>query len=91
MPRGKRIDPALLQAALEGLEHRLAEVSEKIAAVKKLLRSGGSTPAAAPRPHRKPRRKMSAGARKRISEAQRKRWADFRAKSAPRKKGRAAA
>lgn len=91
MPRGTHIDPAILQAAVEGLEHRLAEVNEKLAAVRKLLRAGNPAPAAVSKPGRRPRRKMSAAARKRISVAQRKRWAQFRAKSAPRKKGRAAA
>lgn len=85
MPRGKQIDPAVLQAALEGLEHRRAEVDQNIAAVKKMLRSGGPRAAAPAKPPAKPRRKMSGAARKRIAEAQRRRWAEFRAKSAPKK------
>lgn len=91
MPRGTKIDPTLLQAALEGLEHRLADTNEKIAEVKKLLRTGDSTPTAPVKEKAttRPRRKMSASARKRIAEAQRKRWAEFRAKTA--KKGRKAA
>jgi hypothetical protein len=91
MPRGTKIDPALLQAALEGLEHRLADTNEKIAEVKKLLRTGDSTPTApvTVKEKSRPKRKMSASARKRIAEAQRKRWAEFRAKTA--KKGRKAA
>lgn len=92
MPRGTKIDPALLQAALEGLEHRLADTNEKIAEVKRLLRTGNSTPTPAAKDTVKsrPKRKMSAAARKRIAEAQRKRWAEFRAKAAAKatKKGR---
>jgi hypothetical protein len=87
MPRGTKMDPALLQAALEGLEHRLAETNEKIAEVKKLLKTGEG-PGAGPGKSR-PKRKMSAAARRRIAEAQKKRWAEFRAKSA--RKGRKAA
>jgi hypothetical protein len=83
------MDPGILQAALEGLEHRLAETNEKIAAVKKLLRTGVSeAPPAEQTQERRPRRKMSAAARKRIAEAQKKRWAEFRAKSV--RKGRKA-
>jgi hypothetical protein len=90
MPRGTQIDPALLQAALEGLEHRLAETNEKIADVKKLLRTGAPAPAPVKQPVKsRPKRTMSAAARKRIAEAQRKRWAEFRAKSV--RKGRKAA
>jgi hypothetical protein len=44
MPRGTQIDPALLQAALEGLEHRLAETNEKIADVKKAAPNRCSCP-----------------------------------------------
>jgi len=93
MPRGTKIDPALLQAALEGLEHRLADTNEKIAEVKRLLRTGDSIPTSAAKDIVKtsrPRRKMSAAARKRIAEAQRKRWAEFRARAAAKaaKKGR---
>ncbi|MGE5568457.1 MAG: hypothetical protein ACM3S5_05390 [Rhodospirillales bacterium] len=92
MPRGTKIDPALLQAALEGLEHRLADTNEKIAEIKRLLRTGDSIPTSAAKDivKSRPRRKMSAAARKRIAEAQRKRWAEFRARAAAKaaKKGR---
>jgi hypothetical protein len=91
MPRGTKIDPVLLQSALEGLELRLAATNAKIAEIKKLLRTADSAPAAAVtsvEKSRPKRRKMSATARKRIAEAQRKRWAEFRARTA--KKGNAA-
>ncbi|MGE5646574.1 MAG: hypothetical protein ACM336_12355 [Acidobacteriota bacterium] len=84
MPRPTRISPELLGAALEGLQQRLAEVNRNIAGVKKLLRParGGAavvTATDAREPAAKPRRKMSAAAKKRIAEAQRKRWAAFHA------------
>ena len=84
MPRPRAIDPALLQAALEGLEHQKQEVDKKIAAVRSLLvapRRGRRAAPAAP----KPRRKLSAAARKRISEAQKQRWALLKAKAAAKK------
>jgi hypothetical protein len=84
MPRPRAIDPALLQAALEGLEHQKQEVDKKIAAVRSLLVAPRRGRRAAP-PAPKPRRKLSAAARKRISEAQKQRWALLKAKAAAKK------
>lgn len=93
MPRPRRISPELLGAALEGLQQRLAEVDQKIADVKTLLRParGGAAAAEAPEPAVKHRRKMSAAAKKRIAEAQRKRWAVFHARGAKKTAKRGAA
>ncbi len=93
MPRQQKMDPALLQAALEGLEQRLKQVNTNIATVKQMLRidDGRRTPAtpsasaAEPKAPARRRRRMSAAARKRIAEAQKRRWAAFRAKSGGRK------
>ena len=89
MPRPARIDRALLEAALQGLQQRLADVNQNIAAVKRMLRPGTRAAAPAAKNTARPRRKMSATARKRIAEAQRRRWAEFRAKSAGKTRGRA--
>jgi hypothetical protein len=59
----------LLQAALIGYEQMKREVEEKIASIRNSLGSGGT--AGAP----PSRRTMSAGARKKIAAAQKKRWA----------------
>ena len=76
-------DPSLLQAALEGLQAQKSRITEQIAQVEQLLghrrgktamESTSGPAAAAPRK----RKKLSAAARKRISIAQRKRWADYR-------------
>ncbi|HEU0124592.1 MAG TPA: hypothetical protein VFQ91_28935 [Bryobacteraceae bacterium] len=87
---------ALYEAALEGLELQKQRLEEQIRLVRALL--GGKKPrAAAPvanedapesgsakKAGRKPRRKrnLSPEARKRIAEAQRKRWAAFRNEAA---------
>jgi hypothetical protein len=63
------VDASLLQAALIGFEQMKREVEVKIASILNSLGSG-STDGAAPS-----RRPMSAGARKKIAAAQRKRWA----------------
>lgn len=68
------MDSEILQAALVGLEHRRAQIDQKIAQVHELLGEGASGQASpvAPTPQK---RKMSAAGRQRIAEGQRKRWA----------------
>ncbi len=69
----------ILTAALEGLEAQRDRIRTQIAEVRRRL---GGSPAAAPSgpeaPAQRTRRKMSPAARKRIAEAQRKRWEAFR-------------
>ncbi len=82
MPRPQALDRAILEAALEGLQRRLEDTNDKIAEVKRLI--GGrpraqETPAPAGAPAPRKKRRMSAAARKRIAEAQKRRWAQFRA------------
>jgi hypothetical protein len=94
VPRTSDLDRTILEAALEGLERRLAETNSRISEVKRLL--AGRTPAAAPAAAtRAPRKKrtMSAAARKRIAEAQKRRWEQFRAsrKGGKRQQGKPAA
>jgi hypothetical protein len=99
------LNQEVLSAALEGLRARRARLDEQIAEVRRALgvHGGGRPPAAtalddweAPaagiRPARK-RRKLSLAARKRIAEAQRKRWAAIHAAKAAKgkKKAKAAA
>jgi hypothetical protein len=62
--------------ALIGYEAELRKIDDKIAEIQKQL--GGRTKAvAAPADGAKPRRRMSASARKRIVAAQKKRWAAY--------------
>jgi hypothetical protein len=81
MPRGKRLDPAVLQAALEGLEFQRQRADQQIAQVRSLLRPAPRKRAVAQAPA-KPRPRMSLAGRKRIAAAQRKRWAEVKAKQA---------
>ena len=78
----------ILELARKGATHKLQELKAEIAALIKAfphLRYGSAVSPAMPeepvRPRRK-RRKMSAAARKKISEAQKKRWAKQKAKKA---------
>ena len=67
-------DTSLLQAALIGYEQMKRDVEEKIASIRNRMRSGGTAAAPASK------RTMSAGARKKIAAAQKKRWALTKAK-----------
>ncbi|MCX6637392.1 MAG: hypothetical protein NT090_20245 [Acidobacteria bacterium] len=75
------MDPAFLNAALEGLELQRERIAGQIQQVKSLL--GGKKPRAVPaaaarkgKPAAK--RVLSETARKRIAKAQKKRWAAYR-------------
>lgn len=85
-------DPTFLNAALEGLELQKQRIEEQITYVRSLLgKSGGrattkkgnaaagdSAGLAAPATKTRKKRVLSPAARKRIAEAQKKRWAEFR-------------
>ena len=65
----------ILDAALEGFEARKLCIDEQIAQVRQLLNGHNLVAASTSEPQNEPRRKMSAATRKRMGEAQRKRWA----------------
>jgi hypothetical protein len=69
-----KLNNDILAAAIEGFEARKKHIDVQIAELRQLKNGGSSEPTATPQPGRK-RRKMSAAGRKRIAEAQRKRWA----------------
>src|SRR5215813_626638 len=64
----------ILAAAIEGFEAEKRRIDEQIAEVRQMLDGGRSEPAAAPKAPGGTQRTMSAAARKRIGDAQRKRW-----------------
>lgn len=82
MPREKSsiANRELLQAALEGLEIQRQRITDQIRSVQSLLGSRrGPRPASEPAaPGRRRRRRLSAAGRKRIAEAQKRRWAEQR-------------
>jgi len=77
-------DPNLLAAALEGLLLQKERLDEQIRQLREAMgkRSPGrpakSASAAPSEGKPRKRRKMSAAARKRIAEAQKKRWSEYR-------------
>jgi hypothetical protein len=79
MPRPPKLDRETLEAALIGFEQKRSEVDQKITELRLIL--NGREPqadGAAPLKLRHKRRKMSAAARKRMADGQRKRWAKVR-------------
>ena len=78
-------DTELLEAALIGLQRRGSDIDEKIADLRRQLgiRGGAAkTSVGAAAVLGRKRRRMSAAGRRRIAEAQRKRWAALRKGSA---------
>jgi hypothetical protein len=74
MPTPK-ITTEILNAAILGMEAQKEKLDAKIAELRAWLSGGPTEPTAAAEPPKRKRRKMSAAARKRIGDAQRKRWA----------------
>ena len=75
MIRGTAIDPDILQMALRGYEQEVARIEDKIREVRAQLGGRSARPVtAAAQSHRE----LSPAARKRISMAQKRRWAEHR-------------
>jgi hypothetical protein len=77
-----KLDNDILAAAIEGFEDRKKRIDAQIAEIRQLMTGDRTEPAATPEPERK-RRKVSAAGRKRMAEAQRKRWAKKQSGEAP--------
>ena len=69
-----KLNNDILAAAIEGLEARKKRIDAQIAELRQQMTGESAEPAPTSKPAGK-RRKMSAAARKRIGDAQRKRWA----------------
>jgi hypothetical protein len=70
----------IITAAIDGFEAQKKRIDAQIADLRQALTGNGAHGVAAPEALRR-RRKMSANARKRIADAQRKRWAAMRERS----------
>jgi hypothetical protein len=89
----QQLTPEIINAAIDGFEAQKSRIDAQIAELRALLPSGRSTApiAATSEPTTRKRRKMSAAARKRIGDAQRKRWATAKRPSESRSKAPAKA
>ena len=82
MPTHK-LTPEIITAAILGFEEQKRRIDTQIAELRAMLHGGPTATAATPEGPKDRRRKMSAAARKRIGDAQRKRWAESKKESAP--------
>jgi hypothetical protein len=79
----QKLTAEILTAAIEGFEAQKRRIDEQIAQVRQMMNGGRSESTIAAELPRGKRRKMSAAARKRIGDAQRKRWAESKPNSLP--------
>ncbi len=82
-PPKSTLDPAILGAALEGLENQKRRLEEQIASVRAMLGGRGYTPSSSSAGSSESgtgrrKRNLSPEARERIAAAQKKRWAAYR-------------
>jgi len=70
----QKVTKEIINAAILGFEEQKKGIDAQIAELRAML-SGGTAEGTTTGPTRRPRRKMSAAARKAIGDAQRKRWA----------------
>ena len=77
------LTPEIITAAIVGFEQQKLRIDAQIAELRQMLGGGPTATAATPAVPRGKRRKMSAAARKRIGDAQRKRWAESKKESEP--------
>ena len=70
-----KLNTEILNAAIEGFQAQKTRIDTRIAEIRQMLNDGRTELAAATHESPKRKRKLSAAARKRIGEAQRKRWA----------------
>lgn len=76
----QKLTNEILAAAIEGFEAQKMRIDGQIAELRRMLTGGSAEVPATPRP-KQGNRKLSAAARKRIGDAQRKRWAATRKES----------
>jgi hypothetical protein len=82
MPTHK-LTPEIITAAVEGFEQQKRRIDAQIAELRQMLTGAPAGIAATPEGPKGKGRKMSAAARKRIGDAQRKRWAESKKTSSP--------
>jgi hypothetical protein len=80
MPTHK-LTAEILNAAIEGFESQKRRIDEQIAEIRQLMDGSRAESVGGSEPQKPQRRMMSVAARKRMAEAQRKRWAASKGES----------
>jgi hypothetical protein len=76
-----KLKEELIQAAIDGFTAQKLRIDAQIAELRAMLTESSNGTTATPEATPRKRRKMSAGARRRIALAQKARWAKFRGES----------
>jgi hypothetical protein len=79
----QKLTPEIITAAIDGYEFQKTRIDAKIAELRALLAGGSPESAATPEAPTGKRKKFSGAARRRMKEAQQKRWAKVRGESEP--------
>jgi ribonuclease E len=79
----RNLNPQIINAAILGFEEQKRHIDTQIAELRAILPGGRAEPVATPEAPKVKRRKLSAAARKRIGDAQRKRWSESKPPSEP--------
>jgi hypothetical protein len=77
----QKLTPEIITAAILGFEEQKRHIDSKIAVLRAMLFGGPAETAMTPEAPTRKRRKFSAAARKRMKEAQQRRWAKIRGES----------
>ena len=76
-----KLKPEVIAAAIAGFQLQKTKIDEQIAELRALLPGGRAEPVATPEVPKGKRRTFSAAARRRMKEAQQRRWAKIRGES----------
>src|ERR1039457_6935324 len=79
----QKLTNEIIAAAIDGFTAQKARIDVQISELKAMLPGGPAETAATPESPTKKRRKFSAAARKRMKEAQQRRWAQIKGESEP--------
>src|ERR1035441_3238884 len=79
----QKLTPEIITAAILGFEEQKRHIDSKIAELRAMLPGSPGETAAAPEAPTSKRRKFSAAARRRMREAQQRRWASIKGQSKP--------
>jgi hypothetical protein len=79
----KQLTPEIISAAIAGFEQQKTHIDTQIAELRSLLAGGPAEAATTPEAPTGKRKKFSTAARRRMKEAQQKRWAKIRGESEP--------
>ena len=78
-----RLTHEIITAAIDGFEAQKTRIDGQIAELRAMLSGGSAETAATPEAPTRKRKKFSAAARRRMKEAQQRRWAKIRGESEP--------